>query len=345
MSRLLLTGLLIVVFGVALGFALTAALRPRAGSDDVITGGPGPGAAAPARPAPPTPDPSVEAAREAEIERLRAQAEAAPADVDAQLALVRAALDAGRGDLAMPALGRVLDRHPKHPGALTYLGLISAAQGQVDHGLELVDQALAAAPDDTFALWARGGLLFQHRQDYAGAAAAWERMLRSPKVDDATRETVREWIAEARWRAEHGGEPRGDGGAAGRPPAVASGRPLVTGTVSLGPGVEGGSSSGVLYVIARRGAGPPLAVKRIESPRFPVAYTLGPEDAMVPGRPVEGSLEIVARLSRGGAAGPAKPGDLEGRAARNPVTPGAAGVDIVLTPVAGPDASPGGSSR
>ncbi|HEY8371096.1 MAG TPA: tetratricopeptide repeat protein [Thermodesulfobacteriota bacterium] len=335
----------ILAFGLVVGVLLSQALRPRLGPDDVITGGalpapggPAPSAEGPAGVVPGAPDgrPDVAAGpSDAELDRLASQAEAAPADIEAQLALVRAALDAGRTDLALPAVGRILDHDPDHPAALTYLGLMTAAEGRVEHALALIDRALEAAPGDTFALWAKGGLLFSHGHDYAGAAAAWEAMLRSPRLDATTRAVVEEWVAEARWRQEHGEEIERPRAAA---PAPA---PIVTGTVTLGPGVTGGAEqAGALFVIARRGSGPPLAVKRIESPRFPVHYTLGPEDAMLRDRPVEGELEIVARLSRSGAAGPAQPGDLEGRFPRNPVRPGAANVDIVLVPVT-PEASAG----
>jgi hypothetical protein len=160
---------------------------------------------------------------------------------------------------------------------------------------------------------------------------------------------VQEWIGEARWRAEHGdelsrvgGAPAGAATPAAGTGAADSGTPLVQGTVSLPAGA--GAPGGALFVIARKAGtagGPPLAVKRIESPRFPVAYAIGPEDAMIPGRPVDGPFEVVARLSRSGAAGPARPGDLEGRPAAA-VASGARGVDIVLAPVAaGADGAPG----
>jgi cytochrome c-type biogenesis protein CcmH len=337
-GRLLAVAAGILAFGVLIGVLLSQTLRPRMGQDDVITGGaiPATGGAEPSRDAPagavPEGHPEVaDRPSDAELDRLAKRAEAAPADVEAQLALVRAAMDASRADLALPALDRILEREPRHPAALTYLGLMTAAEGRYDHGLELIDQALAAAPGDTFALWAKGGLLFSRRRDYAGAAAAWEAMLRSPRLDATTRAAVEEWVAEARWRREHGDEVE-------RPRATTA---IVTGTVTLGPAVTGGESqAGALFVIARRGSGPPLAVKRIESPRFPLTYTLGPEDAMLRDRAVEGDLEIVARLSRSGAAGPARPGDLEGRFARNPVRPGAANVDIVLVPVASAAGTP-----
>jgi hypothetical protein len=88
----------------------------------------------------------------------------------------------------------------------------------------------------------------------------------------------------------------------------------------------------VLFVIARKAAGPPFAVKRIASPRFPLAYRLGPEDAMMAGSAFEGEVRVSARLSRTGTAGPAEAGDLEGEhPVRVPV--GSRDVDILISRV------------
>ena len=51
---------------------------------------------------------------------------------------------------------------------------------------------------------------------------------------------------------------------------------------------------------------------------------------MLRGAPFEGEVTLVARLKRDGAAGPPRPGDLEGSPERNPVRVGVAGVRIVL---------------
>jgi hypothetical protein len=91
----------------------------------------------------------------------------------------------------------------------------------------------------------------------------------------------------------------------------------------------------VLFLIARRGgAGPPLAVERIASPRFPVEFSLGPEDRMIQTLPFAGELQISARLDADGNAMSREPGDLEGRAPQ-PVSPGATGVSVVLDEVTG----------
>ncbi|MGH2659388.1 MAG: c-type cytochrome biogenesis protein CcmI/CycH, partial [Actinomycetota bacterium] len=77
------------------------------------------------------------------------------------------------------------------------------------------------------------------------------------------------------------------------------------------------------------GAGPPLAVKRVTDPVFPVPFRLGPEDVMLRGTSLEGEVRLIARLKRDGSPGPAVPGDLEG-VAKAPVRVGQSEVQIVL---------------
>jgi cytochrome c-type biogenesis protein CcmH len=123
------------------------------------------------------------------------------------------------------------------------------------------------------------------------------------------------------------GEPPGRGAP---PLAAETGRdagPPITGTVSLADGlaVPGGA---VLFIIARRGdAGPPLAVKRIAAPRFPLDFTLGPEDRMIQALPFAGPLAISARLDADGNATTREPGDLQGSAPGS-VEPGASGIAV-----------------
>jgi hypothetical protein len=111
--------------------------------------------------------------------------------------------------------------------------------------------------------------------------------------------------------------------------AGASGAP-VSGTVALSPELEGRTpANAVLFIIARHGAGPPLAVKRVEHPHFPYEFSLGPEDRMIQARPFAGPIELSARLDSDGNATTRSPGDVTG-AARDPVEPGATGVAILL---------------
>jgi cytochrome c-type biogenesis protein CcmH len=48
------------------------------------------------------------------------------------------------------------------------------------------------------------------------------------------------------------------------------------------------------------------------------------------GGPFEGEVSVIARIKKGGAAGPAQPGDLEGSYRRNPVKIGEAPIEIVI---------------
>ena len=118
----------------------------------------------------------------------------------------------------------------------------------------------------------------------------------------------------------------------GASPSVEGG-PTISGTITVAPELGGRMGAAhVLFVIARRGPGPPYAVKRIADPHFPVSYQLGPENVMMAGTPFEGEVSLSARLSIAGGAGPAQPGDLEGEHPGR-VTVGQRGVDLVINRV------------
>jgi len=107
----------------------------------------------------------------------------------------------------------------------------------------------------------------------------------------------------------------------------------ITGIVRLAPELRDRVGTGnVLFVIARRGSGPPFAVTRVVAPRFPAAYRIGPEDVMTPGASLQGEFTLSARLSQTGSAGPPQPGDLEGEHPGT-VDVGTRGVDILLARV------------
>jgi cytochrome c-type biogenesis protein CcmH len=105
--------------------------------------------------------------------------------------------------------------------------------------------------------------------------------------------------------------------------------PEISGTVRLADGVEPGA--GILFVIARRGegAGPPLAVRKLDASRFPVEFSIGASDVMIPGLRFEGDIVLTARLDRDGNPMTRDPADLSG-ALPDRVQPGATGVEIVL---------------
>ena len=89
---------------------------------------------------------------------------------------------------------------------------------------------------------------------------------------------------------------------------------------------------GVLFVIARSGAGgPPLAVKRLPAGPFPMAFELGPGDVMIQGRPFSGPLSLTARVDVDADPLTRDPADLQA-SLEGSVQPGASGIELVLAP-------------
>ncbi len=128
--------------------------------------------------------------------------------------------------------------------------------------------------------------------------------------------------------------PPGAPGAAASAAAASAGGP-VSGTITLAPEVASKVPAGaILFLIARNGpgGGPPLAVKRIESPEFPMEFTLGPDDRMIKQMPFVGPLQLSARLDADGNAMTRAPGDLQGQTAE-PHQPGESGIAIVIDQV------------
>ena len=110
-------------------------------------------------------------------------------------------------------------------------------------------------------------------------------------------------------------------------------RSIIAGRVTIAEELaERVSDSDVLFVIVRRPQGPrrPVAVKRIDGPRFPVEFEITSQDVMIQGSELKGMVEVVARLDKDGSAGPPRPGDLEGEFERNPTMVGGRDVEIQI---------------
>lgn len=111
---------------------------------------------------------------------------------------------------------------------------------------------------------------------------------------------------------------------------------VVAGKVTIAPDLAGQvRPTDVLFVIVKRpgGAPRPVAAKRIDNPQFPVSFEITNADVMVQGSELRGMVDVIARLDRDGQAGPAQPGDIEGRYAKNPTLPGGRDFEIVLDKV------------
>lgn len=105
----------------------------------------------------------------------------------------------------------------------------------------------------------------------------------------------------------------------------------VTGTVTIAGHLRHKfqKETSVLFIVAKNRGGVPLAVRRIVSPQFPVAFTLGPEDLVVPGSRPREALHVEVQMNTHGAVGKPQKGDLGG-ASDDPVYPGMLSVHIEI---------------
>lgn len=94
------------------------------------------------------------------------------------LQAARQSLFDGNYSQAIAAYQAVLKRDAKNVDAMTHLGLIVSIGGHADAALETFDKALAIDPKYPPAYLYRGQVLFEQKQDYAGAVKAWESFLK-----------------------------------------------------------------------------------------------------------------------------------------------------------------------
>ena len=110
--------------------------------------------------------------------------------------------------------------------------------------------------------------------------------------------------------------------------AFAFNDPKVGGVVTLAKGLEKNIvQGGVLYVFAKK-AGPdsgpndrtpPVAVVKIENPKFPQAFVITPKNVMITGTEFKGPVHVVARYAPTGDA-MSRPGVIEGMDLKFPST-------------------------
>ncbi len=76
----------------------------------------------------------------------------------------------------------------------------------------------------------------------------------------------------------------------------------ISGEVTLAKGVTL-PTGGVLYIFAKKeGVAMPAAVVRVPSPKLPLKFTIGAQNAMTQGTPFDGPFVLTARYSPSGDA-------------------------------------------
>ena len=302
--QLVAGGVFLLLFGLTLGVALTKSLRPRDSEQDTITG-----------------------------DFLTGTGSSGiGGNGSSALQEGKAAFARQDWPKAIEAFKKVLTADPNQPEAHAYMGFILVQAGHADGALMAFDKALTVAPNMPMALWGKGMTLYHSKQDYAAAKPILEK-LRQMMPAGEERSEVEKVLAEMSQGGPKPVQAPNTAAAAIPPPGQASGQ-QITGTITVDPKLKDAvNPQWTLFIIARSaegGGGPPLAVKKIDRPGFPLAYSLGSENVMMQGRPFSGKVTIIVRLDKDGNATTRDPGDLIGEYKKNPVEVGSKNVDIVL---------------
>jgi len=300
-------GAFLLVFGLTLGVVLTNSLKPRGSESESITG-----------------------------DFLTGTPAAGKGDVSALLQEGKTAFNRQELRKAIDAFKSVLATDPNQPEANSYMGIILMQAGHADGALMAFDKALSQVPNFPMALWGKGMALYQGKQDYAGAREVFEKLLPlvPPGEDHEVIVKVLAEIPAAGQKPKMTAKPAA--AAAASSSSAAAGQ--ITGRITIDPKIKAAiDPQAVLFVIARPaagGGGPPLAVKKIDRPSFPLSYSLGAENVMMQGMPFTGKINVTARLDQDGNAATRTAGDIAGDYKKNPVEVGSTNVDIVLDQVA-----------
>jgi cytochrome c-type biogenesis protein CcmH len=297
--QLVAGGTFLMVFGLALGVMLTKALRPRAGESDTMTGD--------------------------------FMTGTTPVNSEAAAALAEGKQAFGRQEFpkAIEAFKKVLSADPSNPQAHSYMGLILMQAGHSDGAMMAFEKALSQAPNFPMALWGKGMVLYQDKKDFAHARETFEKLLNLVPPGEERNE-IAKVLAEI--PTTSGGAPKTTATTAA-PATTASGE-SISGKITIDPKLKGKiDPQAALFIIARPAggaAGPPLAVKKIDKPTFPLNYSLGQENVMMQGMPFTGKINITVRLDKDGNPTTRGAGDMTGEYKKNPAEVGAKNVDVVV---------------
>jgi cytochrome c-type biogenesis protein CcmH/NrfF/cytochrome c-type biogenesis protein CcmH/NrfG len=288
-------GVFLMLFGLVLGVMLTQSIRPRQGEGDTMTGGFLTGTT-----------PMSGAAGSAMTEGKQA-------------------FERQEFPKAIEAFKQVLAADPSHPEAHSYMGFILMQAGHGDGALMAFEKALTRAPNFPMALWGKGMVLYQDKKDFAGAREIFERLLKLVPAGEERNE-ITKVLAEI---PADGAAPKPT-----PPAATAEAGQTISGTLTFDAKLTSNlNPNAALFIIARPAGGaggPPLAVKKIDKPTFPLNYSLSQDNVMMQGTPFAGKINITVRLDKDGNPTTRGAGDLTGEYKKNPAEVGAKNVDILI---------------
>ncbi|MEJ8568531.1 tetratricopeptide repeat protein [Elongatibacter sediminis] len=254
-------------------------------------------------------------------ERLRSRLTESPEDLEGWVLLARTYKTLQRYDDALSALETARRLQPDHPVVMVEwveARLFASGNPRITANMVMqMEQAVGAQPGLQKGYWLLG-LAAAQRGDDQAAINWWEMLVGQVEPDSGVAQAVQAQIAEARSRL-------GEETATGADPIDA---PEYAIEVSVSDTARSALASpdeaASLFIIVRAAGaagGPPLGVRRIDTPELPLSIELSDADSMLPQRPISSvqNLEAQARWSRTGNP-MAAPGDWQ--SATVPMTPG-----------------------
>ncbi|HEY2093066.1 MAG TPA: hypothetical protein VGJ81_14360 [Thermoanaerobaculia bacterium] len=223
------------------------------------------------------------------IQRLEQEVTADPNNADKRIALARLYLGKENMMGVFEQTRAVLEKNPNDARAQTYNAIVRMTMGQLDQAASMLDSATKNDPKLADAWVALAWIRAQKGDKVAAKAAIDTAIANVPAETDRLRDV---WTQMANMQAAPA--------PAAPAPALPAAPDAIHVTLSLSPSAA--TKTGVLYVIARTPgvtSGPPLAVKRINVPSFPVTVDLSSADSMM-GQPLPKKVHLEARLDSDG---------------------------------------------
>jgi cytochrome c-type biogenesis protein CcmH len=258
------------------------------------------------------------------IEGLRQRLEANPQDLEGWLLLARTLRSTQQFTEAAEALEQAHALAPENPVVMADLAeawIYLTPDGRVpEQSRAMLERAMEIEPNLQKGLWLMGISAMQDGDD-AFAISYWQTLLEQLDPNSNVYTMVANQVGEAQARMGMAPEaqmppsvPEPAAQAAGEPAAEAG---AWTGTRLVLDAAEGArqalENGAVLYIVIRApgpAMGPPLGVRRVVSPSFPLEVTIDDNDSMLQERPIssEAEIQLQARVSLNGSPA-ALPGD------------------------------------
>jgi len=238
---------------------------------------------------------------------LQQRLEQDPEDLEGWLLLARTLRASQRFDEASAALERAFELAPDNLVVMVDLAesrIYLDPEGRVpESSVQLLERALELNPDMQKALWLMGIAAVQQGDD-AFAISYWQSLMSQLEPGTEVYEMVGGQLAQA--QARLGMLPE-------EPMPAAETGSGWTGTRLVLDAAEGArealASGAILYITIRApgpAMGPPLGVRRIDNPSFPLELTITDDDSMMAERMIssESEIQVQARVSQTGAPTP-----------------------------------------